>query len=92
MLIRKLIYKIKPPCLQCPYRQGVIKTVISPCPQCKLNGYRAFEQFQRQLSRTPPATAWIRKSLSEEPIKMLPNILVALVEEVTNDPKEELPI
>ena len=29
----------KAPCPVCPYKLGIIKAVISPCPQCKLTGY-----------------------------------------------------
>lgn len=47
----KLTYLIKPPCLKCPYKLGFIHTLINPCPQCKENGYKTFEQFQRHLYR-----------------------------------------
>ncbi len=46
--MQKWIYKVKPPCPKCPYKLGIIKTPVNPCPQCKLNGYQAFEQFRRQ--------------------------------------------
>ncbi len=44
----KLIYHIKPPCPKCPYTLGQIRTVANPCPQCKGNGYKSFEQFRKQ--------------------------------------------
>ena len=47
--ISRLIGRNKVPCVQCPYKLGLIKTLVNPCPQCKLNGYRTFEQFQKQL-------------------------------------------
>lgn len=49
MEMKKLMYKFKPPCSKCPYKLGVVKTVVNPCPQCKLNGYQAFEQFLREV-------------------------------------------
>lgn len=44
-----LHHKINPPCLECPYKLGIIKTVVNPCPKCKLNGYWTFEQFRKQI-------------------------------------------
>lgn len=44
----KLIYRVKPPCSKCPYKLGQIRTVTNPCPQCKSNGYKAFERFQKE--------------------------------------------
>ncbi len=44
----KLIYQIKPPCPQCPYTLGQIRTVTNPCPQCKANSYQMFEQFKKE--------------------------------------------
>lgn len=29
----------KVPCPVCPYKLGIIRTFVSPCPQCRLNGY-----------------------------------------------------
>lgn len=46
---KELIYKLKPPCSKCPYKLGLVKTVVTPCPQCKLNDYQAFEQFLREV-------------------------------------------
>ena len=37
------------PCPKCPYKLGIVKTLTNPCPQCELNGYKLFEQFQKQL-------------------------------------------
>ena len=44
-------FKIKAPCSKCPYKLGIIKTVINPCPQCKMNNYQTYERFKEQLSR-----------------------------------------
>lgn len=46
--LKKLMYDLKPPCSRCPYKLGTIETVVNPCPQCKLNDYRSFEQFRKQ--------------------------------------------
>lgn len=32
-------------CGKCPYKLGFVKTLINPCPQCKLNGYSAYKLF-----------------------------------------------
>lgn len=53
MMMKKMLYKVKPPCYKCPYKLGVIKTLTNPCPMCMLNGYSTFEQFRKQLSREP---------------------------------------
>lgn len=50
MKIKKLIYRIKQPCPECPYTLGLVHTLANPCPSCKENGYRMFEQFQKKLS------------------------------------------
>lgn len=41
----------KKPCPKCPYTLGLIQTLINPCPECKRNGYRSYEWFQKQLSK-----------------------------------------
>lgn len=40
----------KKPCSRCPYTLGLIKTLTNPCPECRMNGYRSYERFQKQLS------------------------------------------
>lgn len=50
MNMKDLLHQIKPPCDKCPYKLGLVQTVINPCPQCKANGYQMFERFQRELS------------------------------------------
>ncbi len=47
MGLRKLINRIKPPCAKCPYKLGIVKTPVNPCPQCKLNGYQSYEWFRK---------------------------------------------
>ena len=51
MTMNNLIYKIKPPCDKCPYKLGLVHTVVNPCPQCKANGYQSYEMFKKQLSK-----------------------------------------
>ena len=48
--MRKLLYKIKPPCPKCPYTLGEVHTFTNPCPECKANGYRTYERFLRERS------------------------------------------
>lgn len=48
--MKKLIYKLKAPCNKCPYKLGLIQTMVNPCPQCKLNDYRNYDLFKKQLS------------------------------------------
>jgi len=47
---KDIIYIIKPPCPKCPYKLGLVKTLVNPCPNCKMNGYKSFEWFQKQLT------------------------------------------
>ena len=49
MKIKKMFDHIKPPCKKCPYKLGLIQTMVNPCPQCKLNGYQGHELFKKQL-------------------------------------------
>lgn len=41
----KKIKHIIPPCRKCPYKLGYVKTLVNPCPQCKLNGYSSYDHF-----------------------------------------------
>lgn len=45
----KLLRQIKVPCPKCPYKLGLVHTVVNPCPQCKENSYQTFERFQKQV-------------------------------------------
>lgn len=51
MNIKATLYKVKPPCFRCPYKLGLVHTVVNPCPQCKENGYKTYEQFKKEPSR-----------------------------------------
>ena len=44
--IQAWIRKLTLPCSRCPYKLGLIKTLVNPCPQCKMNGYQIFERFR----------------------------------------------
>lgn len=52
MNIKDLLHQIKPPCDKCPYKLGLVQTLINPCPQCRENGYQTFERFKNQKSET----------------------------------------
>ncbi len=52
MNLKKLLSQIHPPCVRCPYQQGLVHTLVSPCPPCIKNGCRTFERFQKELSET----------------------------------------
>lgn len=43
--LKELIYRIKPSCTKCPYTLGLVRTLVNPCPQCKLDGYQAYKHF-----------------------------------------------
>ena len=38
----------KRPCGRCPYKLGLIRTLVNPCVRCKQTGYRTYEAFLRQ--------------------------------------------
>ena len=48
--MRKLLYKIKPPCPKCPYTLGQVHTLRNPCPECKENDYQMYGRFLRERS------------------------------------------
>ena len=35
------------PCAKCPYKLGLVETLVSPCPQCMQNGYSAYEWLRK---------------------------------------------
>lgn len=37
----------KKPCAKCPYKLGIAKTPVNPCPRCRLDGYSSYEWFQK---------------------------------------------
>lgn len=36
------------PCDVCPYKLGIVKMIISPCPQCQKCGYDFLKQLEHQ--------------------------------------------
>lgn len=40
-----LFKPLKAPCAKCPYKLGLVKTLVNPCPQCKANGYMTYKQL-----------------------------------------------
>ncbi|MBR3570507.1 MAG: hypothetical protein IKN96_06880 [Oscillibacter sp.] len=48
MEIENPLKRLKAPCARCPYKLGLVRAVVNPCPQCKDNGYAMFEQFQKR--------------------------------------------
>ena len=49
MNANNLIYQLKPPCSKCLYKLGQVQTLVTPCPQCKENGYQTFERFWTEI-------------------------------------------
>lgn len=45
--LQRKLYHLKPPCSKCPYRLGTIRMPKCPCSECRKNGYRTFEEFQK---------------------------------------------
>ena len=39
------LYRLKAPCGKCPYKLGLVRTIVNPCPQCKADNYRTYERF-----------------------------------------------
>lgn len=38
-------------CKKCPYKLGLIHTLVNPCPQCIMNNYQNYDLFKKQLSK-----------------------------------------
>ncbi len=51
MNMKNLIQNISPPCTKCPYKLGLVHMLVNPCPQCKQNGYQAYERFTKPGTR-----------------------------------------
>ena len=50
MVERKSKFTLKKvPCEKCPYKLGLIKTLVNPCPQCQLNNYRTYGELKKQI-------------------------------------------
>lgn len=50
MKLIEIISQKKTPCGKCPYKLGIIETPVNPCPECRLNGYKTYEWFRKQLA------------------------------------------
>ena len=44
---------VHPPCTHCPYRLGLVKFVQSPCPACRMDGYRMFDVLTHRYAEFP---------------------------------------
>ena len=40
--------KATSPCPTCPYKRGIVKTLVNPCPQCKRNNYSFYKDITQQ--------------------------------------------
>lgn len=45
--IKDFIHHFNLPCDECPYKLGLVQTLINPCPLCKENNYQMFERFRQ---------------------------------------------
>lgn len=48
MNAKELLYSINPPCKKCPYRLGLVRTVVDPCLRCRMNHYSMYDRFCRE--------------------------------------------
>lgn len=51
--LQNVFRTVRPPCARCPYRLGLVKFVQSPCPACRMDGYRMFDVLTRGQSSFP---------------------------------------
>ena len=49
-IINQICQRITP-CKKCPYKLGLVKTTVNPCPQCRLNNYEAFDKFNKKVMK-----------------------------------------
>ncbi len=57
MSVKDFICPKKPPCAQCLYTLGLVKTLRDPCPECKLNNYQMYEIFRNRGYMGDPSPA-----------------------------------
>ena len=43
--------KLIKPCEKCPYKLGMIQTIVNPCPSRELNNYKTYEVFIEQMQK-----------------------------------------
>ena len=41
--------KLIKPCEKCPYKLGIIQTIVNPCPSCEINNYKTYDVFTEQI-------------------------------------------
>ena len=41
--LQNVFRTLRPPCARCPYRLGLVVFVQSPCPACRMDGYRTYD-------------------------------------------------
>ena len=51
--LQNVFRTVCPPCVHCPYRLGLVKFVQSPCPACRMNGYRTYDVLTRSRVNFP---------------------------------------
>jgi len=51
--LQNVFRTVRPTCASCPYRLGIVKFVQSPCPACRMDGYRMFDILTRGHSGFP---------------------------------------
>ena len=49
MISMSLIKNLTAPCAKCPYTLGQVKTLVNPCPSCKMNGYNMYKTFTEEM-------------------------------------------
>ncbi len=62
MSMKDFLCPKKPPCAQCPYTLGLVKTLRNPCPECRLSDYQMYEIFQKRGYMGNPSPAEPEKS------------------------------
>ena len=45
--LQSAVRMVRPPCARCPYRLGLVVFVQSPCPACRMDGYRRYDVLTR---------------------------------------------
>lgn len=62
--MKKLLYKLKALCNKCPYKSGVVQTVVNPCPRCKFDIEKALS-----LSEGVEPVVYVCKNILDEKSK-----------------------
>ena len=51
--LQRVFRGVRPPCADCPYRLGLVKFPVSPCPDCRMSGYRTYDTLTRARVNFP---------------------------------------